>query len=433
MSERLVIRRAVLWDGRYLGLRDVVIAGERIAEVLAPGTTPSLPGDWEVQAGGRVLAPGFVDAHTHLHRGLARMLPVRLGPGPRFEERLKRFRLPFERALTVEDVEVSARALLCEAARTGVTCVFDHLHAPNDVAGGLEAIARAARAIGIRVIASHATSEVDGRDAARDGLAANERFARSVAADPRVRGQLGLEASFVCGNATLELAAAAAQTAGTGVHVHAGEDDLDLAQTYERHGMRPVMRLAQAELLGPSTIVAHAVTLDRSEADLLADLRAPVALTPRATRSAGSLSVLGSGAAMMVGTDGLVGDVRQDQLVELLGPSSGRAPRNEVPAPFDAARDLAASMFGGRAADTGYRRLSPGALADLALLDHRPTVDTGDAAGAELQILSAPVAWTIVGGQVVVREGRLLTADEDQEGRRLREHSRRICTAMGIA
>lgn len=95
-----------------------------------------------------------------------------------------------------------------------------------------------------------------------------------------------------------------------------------------------------------------------------------------------------------------------------------------------------ARRFGGPAdlATTGpFRRLSPGALADLVLLDLRPPIDEGDAAGTEFRVLSAPVAWTIVGGKVLVREGRLLTADPEQASHRLRLHARRICTTMGIA
>lgn len=60
----LVIRDAIIIDGSGgPGFRgDVAVAGDRIADV---GDLDAASGAREVQAGGRVLAPGFIDAHTH--------------------------------------------------------------------------------------------------------------------------------------------------------------------------------------------------------------------------------------------------------------------------------------------------------------------------------------------------------------------------------
>lgn len=60
----LVIRDATIIDGSGgPGFRgDVAVAGDRIADV---GDLGAASGTREVQAGGRVLAPGFIDAHTH--------------------------------------------------------------------------------------------------------------------------------------------------------------------------------------------------------------------------------------------------------------------------------------------------------------------------------------------------------------------------------
>jgi N-acyl-D-amino-acid deacylase len=59
----LVIRNARIVDGTgrpaYLG--DVAIAGDRIADI-APSITADVP---TVDAGGRVLSPGFIEVHTH--------------------------------------------------------------------------------------------------------------------------------------------------------------------------------------------------------------------------------------------------------------------------------------------------------------------------------------------------------------------------------
>jgi N-acyl-D-amino-acid deacylase len=63
-SYDLVIRNGQVADGtgRTLFAADVALRGDRIVAVEAPGT---LKGDNEIDAGGKVVAPGFIDVHTH--------------------------------------------------------------------------------------------------------------------------------------------------------------------------------------------------------------------------------------------------------------------------------------------------------------------------------------------------------------------------------
>ena len=60
----IVIRNGRVADGtgKSLFAADVALKGDRIAAVDAPGT---LRGDNEIDASGKVVAPGFIDVHTH--------------------------------------------------------------------------------------------------------------------------------------------------------------------------------------------------------------------------------------------------------------------------------------------------------------------------------------------------------------------------------
>ncbi|MFE5775371.1 amidohydrolase family protein [Brachybacterium sp. NPDC056505] len=67
---RLLIRggRVVPGDGAAPVRADVLVDGERIVEVSAPGTgraSADLPGTHVIDADGRLVMPGFVDAHSH--------------------------------------------------------------------------------------------------------------------------------------------------------------------------------------------------------------------------------------------------------------------------------------------------------------------------------------------------------------------------------
>ena len=60
----IVIRNGQVADGtgKKLFAADVALKGDRIAAVDAPG---ALKGDNEIDAKGKVVAPGFIDVHTH--------------------------------------------------------------------------------------------------------------------------------------------------------------------------------------------------------------------------------------------------------------------------------------------------------------------------------------------------------------------------------
>jgi N-acyl-D-amino-acid deacylase len=64
MAYDIVIRNGQVADGtgRTLFAADVALKGDRIAAVEPPG---ALSGDNEIDAAGKVVAPGFIDVHTH--------------------------------------------------------------------------------------------------------------------------------------------------------------------------------------------------------------------------------------------------------------------------------------------------------------------------------------------------------------------------------
>jgi cytosine/adenosine deaminase-related metal-dependent hydrolase len=117
---------------------------------------------------------------------------------------------------------------------------------------------------------------------------------------------------------------------------------------------------------------------------------------------------------VLLGTDGLFADVACEAVAAAMmhrhaersaGAATGLVGRVAWPA---AAR-LASALFG-----EPVGALEVGALADLAILDWRPSVAVPDVPDGDLAILwaGAPAAWVVVDGEVRLREGRLLGGDE---------------------
>jgi cytosine/adenosine deaminase-related metal-dependent hydrolase len=320
--------------------------------------------------------------------------------------------------LTASDVEALTTYGLARAARGGVTLVAEHLRCPGDVLGGLAAQARAAERIGVRMITSHATASHSGPDPLAQ-LDANAEFAKAHRGDPLVRGALGFHTSSTCDDDLLRRVGRLREELGLGAHFHLAESEEDLTTSFGQTGRRIVPRLEAFGLLGPGVVASHARAINRAEADRLARTRTLVALSPR-------LDLL-----YEPGGGGLEAVLTHDNLMGLASSGAGSL-WDELTAAFVSALHIAragrlldpdgmiAQMLVSGPAElcTMVFGLPSGsveadAIADLVVYDLVPAQEDvgGQAAHLLLLFAQAPVAWTIVGGRVVVREGQLLGHD----------------------
>ncbi len=78
------------------------------------------------------------------------------------------------------------------------------------------------------------------------------------------------------------LVAIAAHAGDTGfpVHIHAGEQPREVAESLEEFGLRPIEHLADCGLLGAETTVVHATHVSERELDLLAETESTVCACP---------------------------------------------------------------------------------------------------------------------------------------------------------
>jgi cytosine/adenosine deaminase-related metal-dependent hydrolase len=376
----------------------VAIVDGRVVAAPPRGATHLACADGEIE-------PGAVCAHTHLYSGLARYGMPPADPPPRdFLEILQKVWWRLDRALDGDSLRAAARDYVARALLAGATTLVDHHESPNLIEGSLTILAEACEELGVRALLCYGASERNfGREEARRGLAE----CRRVAVSPRVRGLVGLHASFTISDATAREAGALARELGAVVHVHLAEDQADVDDARRRGYAGPLERLLALDALPQGSILAHGVRLNRDQARRAADAGCWFVQNPRSNEGnrVGYAGALAAAKRVALGADGWDPDMAAEEAaLRRLAAQNGDA---NVGGRLAQGRALVAERFGAEA-----EPLAPGSLGDLVVRRN----------GAVWRV--------VVGGRVVVDNGVLATADYESIAADARAQATRLWSRM---
>jgi len=390
-----------------------------------------------LDAGGGLIMPGFINAHTHLYSSLARGLAPKSPPPRNFVEILERMWWPLDRALKERDLMLSALVGAMECIRSGTTLIIDHHESQGFQAGSLDVLYEALRRAGLRGCLCLGVSDRYGKGG--EGLAENIRFIeglrrRRADGGGLVTGMVGLHALFTVNQRTLRSAVEAAGSLGVGLHVHVAEDLADQKYNLRRYGRRVVRRLGEAGGLGPRTIAVHCVHVDRREIRQLAKTGTCVVHNPESNMNnavgvAPIADMLEAGVLVGLGSDGMTADMRVEaRTASLLHKLAAGDPRVFFMESYRLLLEnnarIATRMF-----DHAVGVLEAGAYGDVVVVDYDPpTPMTPDnfAGHFLFGVYGARVRHTVVAGRVLMRDGQLLTLDEA----RIKADARRSARAL---
>jgi 5-methylthioadenosine/S-adenosylhomocysteine deaminase len=388
----------------------VLVEGERIAAVgPAAALAAANPGAERITLPGCVLAPGFVNLHSHIEYAAY----SGLGDGLAFGQWIAAHR---DRTLMLgrDDLAAMARLGAAECLRSGVTTLVDASYAGATVAACSEA--------GLRAVV--AVEAFGGDDADAVGVADElDRRLAALAGDagPRVELAVSPHAPFTVGLELFAELVTRARARGQRVVTHLGESrhELDamvrgtgvLAQMVAPFGRHPIRELAERGLLGPETVVAHAVHVDDDDIAALAASGAAVAHCPRSNAILGCgiapvAKLRAAGVRVGLGTDSPSSALSLDLFDELRAALLlARASAGDPESLSTAAALQMATLDGARALGVVDRgALEAGMLADLIAvrLDGTPFWPSDDPASA-LVLGGSPGLVTLVaiGGNVL--------------------------------
>ncbi len=373
-------------------------------------------------AGGQYVMPGNICAHTHFYGAYARGMGIP-GPAPKdFPDILDKLWWPLDMALDEDAVRYSALVMLVDAIKHGTTTLIDHHASPNFIDGSLDVISDAVDKSGLRAVLCYEVTDRNGEEGAKAGIEENVRFIKKVAGKKsRLRATFGMHAALTLSDVTLERSRAAIPS-GTGFHIHVAEHEADEYDSLQKYGMRVVDRLHKFDILGPDSIVGHAIHIDAREAILLAETNTWVTHQARSNMNNGVgaaqvESLLRLGVPVCLGTDGFSSTMWDEwKTAYLLHKVMTRDPRRmgggdiaQMAAYNNAA--LAGHFF--NEAPLGV--LTPGAFADIIFVDYHPHTPM-NAGNLPWQIIfgfnESMVTTTIVQGKMLMRDRELLTLDE---------------------
>ncbi|MBI2369370.1 MAG: amidohydrolase [Deltaproteobacteria bacterium] len=409
----------------------VLVREGRIAGILRKGERKRLPARARrIKAAGRVVLPGLVNAHTHLWQTLIRGL---------FTHRpmLEWLKAVYGTAkvLRPEDHYHGALVGCLEAIRSGVTCLVEH-HFLTHLAESSDALIRGIREVGVRGFLARGFMDA-GRltprsvmESPRHALRECERLMREYKAELD-SGLLGLMVAPNTPGASvssrgLQEAASFAAAHRLGLSTHVAENRAIVEEVRRQYRAGGVVEyLERLGVLGDRVITAHTVWVQDGEIQTLATRGVHVSHNPVSNMYLGDgvapvPAMLRAGVNVALGTDGAASNNSQDMFETMKVAALLQRVHHCDPTLMPARQVLGMAIAGGyRAVGLGQEGgcLEPGRLADLIIVDLRRephTVALHDLV-AQLVYCARPgdVRTVVVGGQVVMEEGRILTVDEE--------------------
>jgi 5-methylthioadenosine/S-adenosylhomocysteine deaminase len=421
---------------------DVLIAGESIEQV-----GPNLPaGDGVdvIDASGKLVVPGFVNAHYHSHdvmaKGLFEGMPFDIWTlhsnpsnyGPR----------------SLEEVRLRTLVGAAESLRNGITTIQDFLTVVPQDEAVMDTVLSAYEEAGIRVVFAIAARDraaldiapfmpPDLPEAIRKRIAGSDRKASDeldfiagqisrlgLRPTPRQTWALAPSAPQRCSPELLDGIAALSRVHGLPVLTHVYETRIQAAAARQQGGVASLLDvLERAGLLNERLGIVHGVWLAPDEIARIAEAGACVVHNPVSNLKlkSGIAPLLGlhrAGVGVALGCDNYSCAETQNIFLAMRLMCLLPAVTDPEPGPIDAACALkAATLAGAKAVGLpgAIGAIKPGMMADLMILDLTESAFVPFNSAARQIVFSESgraIDTVLVGGRPVVRGRKLVTVDE---------------------
>lgn len=397
---------------------DLLIEGEYIEKIEKNIEKNS---DRIIDAKGKLLMPAFVNCHTHVGMSLFR----NYGGEVSLYSWLKDYIWPLEEKLNDEDVYTASLMSFTEMVKNGIGSFADMYFFS-------EATIKAALEVGIRGEISRGLAIPDPCDfKIKENLSLHRKYKDS----DLINIGFGPHAVYTTDIDYLEKISNLAKENNLPIHIHLLETKKENEDCFRRFKMTPTEVFKKAGIFENRTIAAHGVHLTDKDLDILKENKVSIVHNPASNLKLKSgflnlAKVLDKGINIALGTDSSASNNKLSILreMELTGLVSKLYSSRDIEA-YEILK--MATINGARALgmDDKIGSVKEGKLADLILIDldninHKP----------ENNILSSliystyedDIKYTIVNGNVIYENNRVVGIDNDLLDKKIKEASDRL-------
>ena len=369
----------------------------------------------EIDCKRKAVMPGLVDAHTHAFQIFLRgaLSSKQLNVHPVWLKVL----IPFEAEMNPEEAQISAELACLNMIRKGITAFAD--------AGGPfpEILSSVTDKAGLRARITHSTMD-SGPENYRRNIEYNKNLVSKLKGD-RVKGWYSIRQIMVSTDKLIEETMERAEKENVGVHVHLNEEAAEVDHALARWGKRPLEYFHDRGFLSKRILAAHCAFLSDHETRLIAEDSVNVAHCPMINMTYMTFPkvprLLELGANVALGSDG--GSYRGlDLFVEMNIAMASHT--GCFGTPYHDFGILSAATVLKMATTNGYKAImqsdagiiEEGFKADLITvnLNQAHLRPMHDLTALPLFASGSDVTDVIVDGKLVMREGNVLTLDEQQ-------------------
>ncbi|MGO4698927.1 5'-deoxyadenosine deaminase [Paenibacillus sp. 2TAB26] len=420
----ILIRNAVVMTINHdnqIFTGDVLIEGSRIAQMGERLETQNV--DRVIEAGGKVLLPGFVQTHIHLCQTLFRGRADDLS----LIEWLKEKIWPLEAAHSEDSVYYSAMLGIGELIRSGTTTILD-METVHYTESAFQAIKESGiRALSGKVMMDHGTEvplalQENTQKSLQDSVDLLEKW--HGAENGRIQYAFCPRFVVSCTEELLIGVRDLSAKYGVMVHTHASENQGEIAMVEAERGMRNVVYLDHIGLAKPNLILAHSIWLDEEEKRIIRERGVKITHCPGSNMKLASgvaeiPHLLEQGIDIGIGADGAPCNNNLDMFQEMRLTAYMQKVKHG-PTIMNAKTVLRMATMGGAKVlglENEIGSIETGKLADLQLLDLEdfhvyPSFDADWYSRVVYAATRGDVDTVLIDGQVVMENKIVRTVDK---------------------
>ena len=386
-----------------------------------------------IDARGRAVIPGLINAHTHipmtLFRGLADDLDL--------QEWLTKYIFPAEAKNVTEDfVRGGTRLGLAEMIRGGTTTYCDMYYFED-------AIADETAKAGMRGLLGETVIDfpVPDNKTNAEAMAYTERFLNKWHGHTLVTPAIAPHAPYTVSEEHLKAIRALSDRTNAPIVIHVAETRKEVADVTKDHNASPVAYLARINFLNDRVVAAHVIYANADEIAVLQKLGVGVVHNPQSNMKLASgvapvPQMLAADVRLGLGTDGAASNNDLDMWEEMDTAAKLHKVATLNPKVVSAREAFEMATLGGARAlhmERDIGSIETGKRADIAIVDLNALHQTpGYNIYSELVYATkaADVRTVIIEGRVVMRDRKLLTLDEEDVKRRALLYRERILKSL---